>query len=1855
MAKLAELQLQNTQTSDESVDQARKISDQNRDVQEKETKKQFIHQEKKDARARRESASKFEKKLRLESDQKRSEVFHKQSKVTKENHLKNAQRRRAEQNMQSKMTAIQNKEKAQLDKFRHTHLAEAAEKQRIAEQEKADFLRKVQSERAEKDQQALQFAQDAKNHFEEEMQLRQKENAQFSADKAKELTTKNGLADKARKAAEFAARKNLAEQAAGEEKAKADRNAAWNKASAQEASEKEQSRKDNDLQLNRLQSTEQSQKQKAKEAFDQTRSQVATQESALKAQQQQELAAQSLATQNSLASENAAQLSQLQAAQQAAKSQLADQASQVQQSQQANAVAAQAASANAVDAKSAYDKLMQSLQQNQISQAQAIAAQLALRSATDAQSVQAAQAQQKLVQDEVQSKAQFEQKQSDANKLYVKQLQEMQAKQQEKNSALKNQFDEMNARIRQKEAESRAEEVKREQALRQEQQDFVSLRQQLATTAAIEAAKIQQESIALKENLRAAELSRIEKFNAEKAIEEKQKTEQGEKLERKAAIAKDSQKMQLQQEIEQEKSIKEAKKREMQQQREKTIAELQEKNRSILQKSQIKEKEKSQESSLRIYRLQLISARRRLAEFRVREKIHFEEAALQIATDLRKVDVKAKFDSQKIHENAKSKETALQAKATFLDEQISALRAHPTDSSSRQLASLLASEVRVKFELRKNSQHADQSQLAVDSRKRHKIAQYRAKERLLKSQYRMSFSIETQQEQLAVSSVHCQEHVEKEESEKQEKVASFRQRRHRTVHRRWAHFQGQRKKENASKQGKRKHLKNQAERENRPELFLQLAQEAVVKAELKSTWTQSHTEKEKFMESRTDSRLQSLVESHQLWSNNLNKRCDLKNRILSQLIKFAEIRKQTQLENAKKTSAWLAQERASFETRQTSQEKFFNQRDDKLHAEDSGVRVLTQEFEDKKKSLLTHSADAAQARKKNFDDKLKSQHEAFQHQKAVQEEELKAEASKMQTESDAETLQQSVLKQQRLQSLAQKNSEAYLARIQSISQEYAASEAEAASEASAELAEAEEEFATGKAKLEKKNLQVIEQWDSKTTEFLKQEHEDTIAARQRRLVWWRKQAAAQHAQKTTQRHAHFKLIMQWWNRLVQFDRRRIKLVDRGMVQMRKWTDDFLQVRKQRYDAYESWARAFKYQQATKYQELANTLPLEDTQRIQTVMIREEQKKETARRRMLDHFKSAEKSTRAAMDRRLAQFQFQRKKISKILQYESNHLTQIQAVTTKEDSQEAQENVDIDAATNKPVPFHEDWWRTGFNMNRNANDLNKFWTESTQASHDQEIEKRQKLFDVHEDAAERQEQRVQEALQALSSVPIPPGTPPLSVDSKVALSELGRLQVVPSQSKQALVPISTTQTVLPSNAPPATLSIEDEVMETKGNLSQGFVFIPRSVISSTGYNVSFSIYPIHQINVMASIVHHGAAERDPSPSIAFAQSSTRLKIRAVTVNKGTFEVLLGSNLILNAWSQVSIVHDETGRLKAWINGDLVYDDVVGAPIANNGPVYMSSPWSAPANANIKDLDFTPLAPLPGVPVSAGYQWNSTSVSTPNGFIASFSLFPTQVSQDWTSIFHHGESKDENSPAIMFIPGTTRLLCLSGTESNSNNGLNTSHDLPLNKWSTVVIRHDTTGYLTVTINGIAETVSIGAPLSHHSAVYVGDPWHQPAIANIKNIVFVPLAFHKQKLQKRKWIDDLEASSFRVSFALTPRDISRDTRAILVHGNSDSDSSPSIFFKAGTTKMVISVRVGPHGQSVQTEIPLLLDERVALVISCDRKGILRVWVDGVLDVKSNLGEAPYSQSGPVYLGSPSSSFVANAVIENMSFELL
>jgi len=132
--------------------------------------------------------------------------------------------------------------------------------------------------------------------------------------------------------------------------------------------------------------------------------------------------------------------------------------------------------------------------------------------------------------------------------------------------------------------------------------------------------------------------------------------------------------------------------------------------------------------------------------------------------------------------------------------------------------------------------------------------------------------------------------------------------------------------------------------------------------------------------------------------------------------------------------------------------------------------------------------------------------------------------------------------------------------------------------------------------------------------------------------------------------------------------------------------------------------------------------------------------------------------------------------------------------------------------------------------------------------------------------------------------------------------------------------------------------------------------------------------------------------------------------------------------------------------------------------------------------------------------------SSDIPFRNAYTYMFWVRPVSVYGDWRNIMHKGQDNVNRNPAIWFYPGQLRLHVRSGTAQNpdwgngGNNGCDPERQLPLSQWTHFALIHDGTG-MRVYLNGqLSCQANIGGPVENSGPLYISDPWHSAAVADL-----------------------------------------------------------------------------------------------------------------------------------------------------------
>lgn len=136
--------------------------------------------------------------------------------------------------------------------------------------------------------------------------------------------------------------------------------------------------------------------------------------------------------------------------------------------------------------------------------------------------------------------------------------------------------------------------------------------------------------------------------------------------------------------------------------------------------------------------------------------------------------------------------------------------------------------------------------------------------------------------------------------------------------------------------------------------------------------------------------------------------------------------------------------------------------------------------------------------------------------------------------------------------------------------------------------------------------------------------------------------------------------------------------------------------------------------------------------------------------------------------------------------------------------------------------------------------------------------------------------------------------------------------------------------------------------------------------------------------------------------------------------------------------------------------------------------------------------------------------------------SFRVKPTGKTSSWGSIIHATVGGDiyrygDRTPGIWFHGQSTRLHICSAINGNRNSCWNSPFELPLNSFSTIVIKQQLVNgklLFQVFVNGSVKysVENKQAEYFPHVNVYGADKWYDPAKAIVTDYKFVDLDFCK-----------------------------------------------------------------------------------------------------------------------------------------------
>uniref|UniRef100_A0A7S3YHN4 DUF5648 domain-containing protein n=1 Tax=Lotharella globosa TaxID=91324 RepID=A0A7S3YHN4_9EUKA len=325
-------------------------------------------------------------------------------------------------------------------------------------------------------------------------------------------------------------------------------------------------------------------------------------------------------------------------------------------------------------------------------------------------------------------------------------------------------------------------------------------------------------------------------------------------------------------------------------------------------------------------------------------------------------------------------------------------------------------------------------------------------------------------------------------------------------------------------------------------------------------------------------------------------------------------------------------------------------------------------------------------------------------------------------------------------------------------------------------------------------------------------------------------------------------------------------------------------------------------------------------------------------------------------------------------------------------------------------------------------------------------------------------------------------------------------------------------------------------------------------SFQGYEFSFDVMPTstgadwNNLFRITESDNNCCQNGDRVPAIWFYSETTRLHVRTGTDTDGDEGCDPATSLDLNEWSNVKIQVHDTSEIEVFINNESSCKrKMTGTPFPAGSlmKIYASDPWHDAAKALVKNVNYKPFSaaptsypsPAPTTKYPTGYpspghltgvdMLNGQtltlfqnhylgSVTSYKGFEVTFDVKPTDTLNDWGSILHFTAS-DENCcnngdrvPGVWFQASSTRMHIRTGTILNGDDGCDPTQVLAMDKWTSVRIRVRENGFLEVFYDNesVCERTMPGAvhPAGKILKVYGGDPWHDAAKGQIRNLNYL-----------------------------------------------------------------------------------------------------------------------------------------------------
>jgi hypothetical protein len=215
-------------------------------------------------------------------------------------------------------------------------------------------------------------------------------------------------------------------------------------------------------------------------------------------------------------------------------------------------------------------------------------------------------------------------------------------------------------------------------------------------------------------------------------------------------------------------------------------------------------------------------------------------------------------------------------------------------------------------------------------------------------------------------------------------------------------------------------------------------------------------------------------------------------------------------------------------------------------------------------------------------------------------------------------------------------------------------------------------------------------------------------------------------------------------------------------------------------------------------------------------------------------------------------------------------------------------------------------------------------------------------------------------------------------------------------------------------------------------------------------------------------------------------------------------------------------------------------------------------------------------------------------------------PTGVIGGWSNIVHFTDKHNRNYghhgsriPAIWMYSNSARMHVRNGRPQNVNDGCDPVEQLKLHKWSSVKVTQ-AKGKMKVFINGalVCENSDYGKsdPARTGVLVYGGDPWHNAAKVQVRNLRYdkgvspgdLAAKLPYFTLKRGKVIDTVDTfKHYSLTFKVKPLQKKGGWSNVFHFNKSGRDHGahgsriPGIWFFSGTTRM--HVRQGRPGNMI------------------------------------------------------------------------